>query len=70
MNSKFKDYCNIIKVKNIQQVENRISGVQNKEYVQSREMFCVYTDDKKYQKLYTYNDTPSHDYWIFQSIYK
>lgn len=59
MNSKFKDYCNIIKVKNIQQVENNISGVQNKEYVQSREMFCVYTDDKKYQKLYTYNDTPN-----------
>ena len=41
MNSKFKDYCNIIKVKNIQQVDNNISGVQNKDYVQSREMFCA-----------------------------
>ena len=49
--------CNIIKVLNIQQEENCISGMKRKDYSRSREMFCVYTEDSKFQKLYRYNET-------------
>ena len=49
--------CNIIKVLNIQQEDDCISGTANGGYSQTREMFCVYTDDMKYQKLYRYDET-------------
>ncbi len=54
---RFKNICNIIRVRNIQQEDNNISGVKHKDYSRSREMFCVCTEDNKYQKLYRYNET-------------
>ncbi len=54
---RYRNYCNIIRVMNIQQEENCISGMKHKDYSRSREMFCVFTDDNKYQKMYRYNET-------------
>lgn len=54
---RYRNYCNIIRVMNIQQEDNNISGVKHKDYSRTREMFCAYTDDNKYQKLYRYNET-------------
>ena len=42
---RYKNFCNIIRVLNIQQEDNNISGVKHKDYSRSREMFSVYTDD-------------------------
>ena len=53
---KYKGICNIIRVLNIQQEENSISGMKHKDYSKSKEMFAVYTDDRKFQKLYRYNE--------------
>lgn len=57
MNNCFKNFCNIIRVRNIQQEEYSVSGTNSEKYARSCEMFCVYTADNRYQKLYTYNET-------------
>lgn len=59
MDNKFMDICNIVRVKNIQQEEYVISGMRAETYSHSSEMFGVYTDDGKFQKLYRYNETGS-----------
>ena len=46
---KYKGIYNIIRVLNLQQEENCISGMKHKDYSKSREMFCVYTDDNKFE---------------------
>lgn len=48
---------NIIRVINIQQEKQCISGVTQSGYAYAREMFCVYTDDGLFQKLYRYDET-------------
>lgn len=56
MNNNFMGICNIVRVKNIQQEENIVSGGRTETYSHSNEMFGVYTDDGKFQKLYRYNE--------------
>lgn len=52
-----KEICNIIRVRNIQQADSIISGKQANKFAAAREMFAVYTDDNKFSKLYTYDET-------------
>lgn len=55
--SNFNGFCNVIRVKNIQQVEKFVSGEKYQKYECASELFCVFTDDRKFQRLYTYNET-------------
>lgn len=48
--------CNIIKVNNIQQSVNNVSGKKVNKLYGAKEMFAVYTDDNKYSKLYTFDE--------------
>lgn len=54
---KFQDYCEVVKVQNIQQEENVISDIPIRGFKASSEMFGVYTKDGKFKQLYKYNDT-------------
>lgn len=49
--------CKITKVLNIQQEDISITGTQQDKFVNSREMFCVTTEDGKIHRLYQYNET-------------
>lgn len=50
-----KDVCKILKVKNIQQEEKTVSGIETHDYASACEMIAVCTKDEKYRQLFTYD---------------
>lgn len=51
------EICIIRKVRNIQQEEDVVTGDKKDKYSTDREMFCVETKDKRFQRLYQYDET-------------
>ena len=62
----FLGICKIIKIVNLQQKANDISGAKNRGYAYLHEGFCVTTHDGGFQKIYGYNEAST----IISDLYK